>query len=222
MRIDVLTLFPEMCEGPLTESMMRRAQKLEKVEIKVHNIRDWAQDKHRVTDEPPYGGGPGMVLKIEPIYEALKSLRGPESRVIYLSPQGQPFVQKQAEQLAEEQHLIFLCGHYEGVDERVVKHLVDEQISIGDYVLTNGVLPALVVIDTVVRLIPGVLGDSESANRDSFSTGELDYPHYTRPAEFMGWKVPEVLLSGNHAAIEQWRQQKAAELTRERRPDLAK
>ncbi|MFV0336719.1 MAG: tRNA (guanosine(37)-N1)-methyltransferase TrmD, partial [Chthoniobacterales bacterium] len=152
-----------MCRGPLTESMMKRAQEQGAVEIKVHNIRDWAQDKHCITDEPPYGGGPGMVLKIEPIYEALKSLRRPESRVIYLSPTGKPFEQKRAEQLSLEQHLIFLCGHYEGVDQRVIDHLVDEQISIGDYVLTNGVLAAVVVIDSLVRLLPGVLGDADSA-----------------------------------------------------------
>jgi tRNA (guanine37-N1)-methyltransferase len=191
-------------------------------EIRMRNLRDWAPGKHRVTDEPPYGGGAGMVLKVEPIANALDELRGPDSRVILLSAQGARFDQAAARRLSGEKHLIMLSGHYEGVDQRVADHLVDEEISLGDYVLTNGTLSALVVADAVVRLLPGVLGDEQSAVDESFSHGLLEYPHYTRPAEFRGWKVPDILLSGNHAAIEAWRREQAHERTRQRRPDLGR
>jgi tRNA (guanine37-N1)-methyltransferase len=220
MQIDILTLFPSMGEGILRESMLRIAREKGLADIRLRNLRDWAPGKHRVTDEPPYGGGAGMVLKVEPIANALDELRGPQSRVILLSAQGAPFDQAAARRLAGEQHLIMISGHYEGVDQRVADHLVDEEISLGDYVLTNGTLAALVVADAVVRLIPGVLGDAQSAEDESFSHGLLEYPHYTRPAEFRGWKVPDVLLSGNHAVIEAWRREQARQRTRQRRPDL--
>ena len=220
MEIDILTLFPAMGEGILDESMLRIAREKGLAEIRMRNLRDWAPGKHRVTDEPPYGGGAGMVLKVEPVCLALEELRRPESRVILLSAAGARFDQAVARRLAAEEHLIMVSGHYEGVDQRVADHLVDEEISLGDYVLTNGTLAALVVSDAVVRLLPGVLGDAESAADESFSHGLLEYPHYTRPAEFRGWKVPEVLLSGNHAAIEAWRREQARERTRQRRPDL--
>jgi tRNA (guanine37-N1)-methyltransferase len=200
--------------------MLRIAREKGLAEIRMRNLRDWAPGKHRVTDEPPYGGGAGMVLKVEPIAIALDELRGPDSRVILLSAQGARFDQAAARRLSGEKHLIMLSGHYEGVDQRVADHLVDEEISLGDYVLTNGTLSALVVADAVVRLLPGVLGDEQSAVDESFSHGLLEYPHYTRPAEFRGWKVPDVLLSGNHAAIEAWRREQARERTRQRRPDL--
>jgi len=184
------------------------------------DLRKWTKDRHRTVDDAPYGGGPGMVMKIEPIDLALSEIRSPASKVILLTPQGRKFSDSIARELAKECDLIFLCGHYEGIDQRVADHLVDDEISIGDYVLTSGVLPALVVTDAVVRLIPGVLGDEESAQQDSFSDVILDHPHYTRPAEYKGWKVPEILLGGNHAAIEKWRSETALEITRKRRPDL--
>ena len=220
MKIDILTLFPSMGRGLVDESMLRIAREKGLAEINLRNLREWAPGKHRVTDEPPYGGGAGMVLKVEPIALALDELRRPESRVILLSAQGARFDQATAQRLAAQRHLIFISGHYEGVDQRVADHLVDEEISLGDYVLTNGTLAALVVADAVVRLIPGVLGDEQSAADESFSGGLLEYPHYTRPAEFRGWKGPDVLLSGNHAAIEAWRREQARLRTRQRRPDL--
>ena len=209
-----------MGEGLLSESMLRIAREKGAADIRLRNLRDWAPGKHRVTDEPPYGGGAGMVLKVEPIAIALEELRQPASRVILLSAQGRRFDQATAKRLAGEKHLIMISGHYEGIDHRVAEHLVDEEISLGDYILTNGTLAALVVTDAVVRLLPGVLGDEQSAADESFSHGLLEYPHYTRPAEFRGWKVPDILLSGNHAAIEAWRREQARERTRERRPDL--
>lgn len=209
-----------MGEGILGESMLRLAREKGLAEIRMRNLRDWAPGKHHVTDEPPYGGGAGMVMKVEPIALALDELRRPESRVILLSAQGKRFDQKTARRLAAEKHLIMVSGHYEGVDQRVADHLVDEEISIGDYILTNGTLSALVVADAVVRLLPGVLGDAESAADESFSHGLLEYPHYTRPAEFRGWKVPDILLGGNHGAIETWRREQARERTRTKRPDL--
>ena len=209
-----------MGEGILGESMLRLAREKGLADIRMRNLRDWAPGKHHVTDEPPYGGGAGMVMKVEPIALALDELRCPGSRVILLSPQGARFDQAAARRLAREKHLIMVSGHYEGVDQRVSDHLVDEEISIGDYILTNGTLAALVVTDAVVRLLPGVLGDEESAADESFTHGLLEYPHYTRPAEFRGWKVPEILLGGNHGAIERWRREQAAERTRLRRPDL--
>ena len=220
MQIDILTLFPAMGEGLLGESMLRIAREKGAADIRLRNLRDWAPGKHRVTDEPPYGGGAGMVLKVEPIAIALEELRQPASRVILLSAQGRRFDQATAKRLAGEKHLIMISGHYEGIDQRVAEHLVDEEISLGDYILTNGTLAALVVTDAVVRLLPGVLGDEQSAADESFSHGLLEYPHYTRPAEFRGWKVPDILLSGNHAAIEAWRREQARVRTRDRRPDL--
>lgn len=220
MQIDILSLFPAMGEGILGESMLRIARDKGLAEIRMRNLRDWAPGKHHVTDEPPYGGGAGMVLKIEPIARALEELRGPASRVILLSAQGKRFDQAAAQRLSREKHLVMISGHYEGVDQRVADHLVDEEISLGDYVLTNGTLAALVVTDAVVRLIPGVLGDEQSAADESFSHGLLEYPHYTRPADFGGWKVPDILLSGNHAAIEAWRREEARQRTKQRRPDL--
>jgi tRNA (guanine37-N1)-methyltransferase len=220
VQIDILTLFPAMGEGLLGESMLRIAREKGAADIRLRNLRDWAPGKHRVTDEPPYGGGAGMVLKVEPIAMALEELRQPASRVILLSAQGRRFDQATAKRLAGEKHLIMISGHYEGIDQRVAEHLVDEEISLGDYILTNGTLAALVVTDAVVRLLPGVLGDEQSAADESFSHGLLEYPHYTRPAEFRGWKVPDILLSGNHAAIEAWRREQARIRTRDRRPDL--
>lgn len=209
-----------MCASVFGGSILKRAQEKGLVELESVDLRAWSTGKHRTTDDAPYGGGPGMVMKVEPIDLALAELRQPGSRVVLLSPQGPAFCHEAAVRLSNESHLIFLCGHYEGVDQRVVDHLVDEEVSIGDYVLTSGVLPALVVTDAVVRLIPGVLGDERSAVQDSFVNGGLDHPHYTRPESYRGWAVPEVLLSGNHGAIERWRAEKAAEATRDRRPDL--
>lgn len=209
-----------MGEGLLGESMLRIAQEKNLAQIRMRNLREWAPGKHRVTDEPPYGGGAGMVLKVEPVYSALQELRRPHSRVILLSAQGARFDQAAARRLSAEKHLVLISGHYEGVDQRVADHLVDEEISIGDYVLTNGTLSALVVTDAVVRLLPGVLGDAQSAVDESFSRGLLEYPQYTRPAEFQGWKVPDILLGGNHGLIEAWRREQARERTRQRRPDL--
>ncbi len=220
MKIQIVTPFPGICHGALKESILKRAQEAALIQIEVINLRAWATDKHRTLDAPPYGGGAGMVMKVEPIARALEELRTPESKVIFMSPQGRPFNQKMAHELTEEQHLIFLCGHYEGVDQRVIDYLVDQEISIGDYVLTNGALAALVVTDALVRLLPDVLGDSQSAPNDSFEKGLLDFPHYTRPEEFHGWRVPAVLLSGNHAAIESWRREEAFENTKKKRPDL--
>ena len=220
MRIDVLTLFPDMFPPVIGASIPGRAAAAGLLEFHAHDIRAWTVDKHRKVDDRPFGGGPGMVMKIEPIDRALNDLRTPESRVILMSPQGRKFSQAAADGLAREKHLILVCGHYEGIDQRVADHLVDDEISIGDYVLTSGVLPALVVTDAVVRLIPGVLGDSQSAVRESFVSGLLDHPHDTRPETYRGWQVPGVLLSGNHAAIEAWRSETARETTRCRRPDL--
>jgi tRNA (guanine37-N1)-methyltransferase len=220
MKIQILTIFPGLCESVLGESILGRARRAGLVETAAVDLRNWASGRHRSTDDAPYGGGPGMVMTIPPIHAALQELRSPGSRVILMSPQGRPFRQKEAERLSKEQHLIFLCGHYEGIDQRVADHLVDEELSIGDYVLTNGALAAVVVTDAIVRLLPGVLGDAESAMAESFSTGRLDHPHYTRPETFQGWSVPPVLLSGDHAAIARWRAAEAERLTRERRPDL--
>jgi tRNA (guanine37-N1)-methyltransferase len=220
LRIDVLTLFPEMLRGFLEQSMMKRATDLSAARFSLVNPRDFTTDIHRTTDDRPYGGGPGMVMKPEPLAAAIESVRAPDSRVIYLSPQGKPFVQADAERLATLPHLIFISGHYEGIDERIVDAFVDEEISIGDYVLTNGALAAAVVIDATVRLLPGVLGGAGAAAADSFSSGLLDHPHYTRPEVFREQRVPDILLSGDHAAIAAWRKKEALRRTRERRPDL--
>lgn len=219
MKIDVLTLFPEMFAGPLDVSMVARARKSGLVDLQVRNLRDWTHDRHKTVDDRPFGGGPGMVLKPEPIFEAVEALAGEKTRVLMMAPTGRPFTQAIARELAGQEHLLFLCGSYEGFDERI-RTLVQDELSIGDYVLTNGGLPTMVVIDAVTRLIPGVLGDGESANDESFSHGLLEYPHYTRPAEFRGMKVPDVLMSGNHAEIEKWRREQARLRTKERRPDL--
>lgn len=220
MKIQILTIFPGICEGVFHESILKRAVEKGLVEIEAVDLRRWTSDRHRTTDDAPYGGGPGMVMKIEPIYRALQELRREGTKVILMSPQGRPLTQKIVEAQATHEHLILLCGHYEGVDQRVVDHLVDEEVSIGDYVLTNGALAAMVFTDAVVRLIPGVLGDDQSAVQESFSTGLLDHPHYTRPETYEGWKVPEILLSGNHAAIATWRKEQAEAMTRSKRPDL--
>ena len=201
---------------------MKRAQTKNLVEINSHNIRDWASDKHRVTDDSPYGGGQGMVMKAEPIFAAVEALRVPDkkAKIVLMTPAGRSLHHQMALDYAREEHLIILCGHYEGVDQRVVEYLVDDEISIGDYVLTNGAIAAIVFVDAVVRLIPGVLGDESSATDDSFAHGLLEFPQYTRPVEFRGWRVPDVLMSGNHAAITKWREEQSLEKTRKNRPDL--
>ncbi len=209
-----------MCEEVLSHSILGRARERELVDVQALDLRQWASGKHRITDEPPYGGGAGMVMKIEPYANALADLKGPHTRTILMSPQGRPFKQDIAHHYSLEKELILLCGHYEGVDQRVADHLVDDEISIGDYILTNGVLPALVFADAIIRLIPGVLGDADSAVQESFASGILDYPHYTRPEEFRGWKVPAILLSGNHEKIREWRLASARALTQKKRPDL--
>jgi tRNA (guanine37-N1)-methyltransferase len=217
---DILTLFPHMCAGAFAESILKRAQENLLIQVRCLNIRDWATDKHHVTDEPPYGGGPGMVMKPEPIFAAVEAVRTERSHVILMAPGGRRFTQEIARELSSKEHLIFICGHYEGIDHRVNEHLADDELSIGDYVLTNGAIAAVVVVDAVARLIPGVLGESESALEESFSSNLLEYPQYTRPSDFRGWKVPDVLLSGNHRAIREWREAQARLHTKERRPDL--
>jgi tRNA (guanine37-N1)-methyltransferase len=220
MKIDVLTLFPEMFSGPLDASIVGRARKAGLLELRLQNLRQWTHDRHKTVDDKPFGGGAGMVLKPEPIFEAVESLSDDKTHVILTAPAGRPFTQAIARELAQKEHLLFICPSYEGVDERVCEALVDDELSIGDYVLTNGGLPAMVIIDAVTRLLPGALGDDESARDESFSQGLLEYPHYTRPAEFRGLKVPEVLLSGHHAEIEKWRAEQAKTRTVKRRPDL--
>lgn len=223
MKIDIVTIFPAMCRAPLGESIVGRAQESGLVTIAVHDLRDWTTDRHRQVDDIAYGGGPGMVMKPEPFFAAVRDLRrdSPDAKVILLTPQGRRFDQATARGLSAESHLILLCGHYEGVDHRVVEALVDLELSIGDYVLTNGAIAAVVVADAVVRLLPGVLGDARSPEVESFSDPALlEAPHYTRPAVFEGMAVPDVLQSGNHAKIDQWRREKAAERTRANRPDL--
>ncbi|MBO9596915.1 MAG: tRNA (guanosine(37)-N1)-methyltransferase TrmD [Cohnella sp.] len=229
MRIDVLTLFPEMFAGVFGASILGKAKEKGIVSLNTVNFRDFANNKHGTVDDTPYGGGGGMVLKAEPIFGAVEHIASETSdtngrtkppRIVLMCPQGEPLSQSKARELAEEDHLIFICGHYEGYDERIRQHLVTDELSIGDYVLTGGELPAMVVIDTVVRLLPGVLGNEQSAVTDSFSDGLLEYPHYTRPAEFRGWKVPDALLSGHHAEIEKWRRRQSIRRTLERRPEL--
>src|SRR5258705_950291 len=220
MKIDVLTLFPAMFAGPLDESIVKRAREAKLLDLKLHQLRDWTHDRHKTVDDRPFGGGPGMLLKPEPLFEAIENLQREKTRVILLSPSGRKFDQAIARELAQQDDLLLVCGSYEGFDERVREALADDELSIGDYVLTNGALPAMVVIDAVARLIPGVLGDDESADEESFSTGLLEYPHYTRPAEYRGMRVPDVLLSGNHAEIAKWRAEQAHLRTQARRPDL--
>ena len=241
MKIDIVTLFPEICHVPLSQSIMKRAQQKGIVELHIHNLRDWTTDKHHVVDDAPFGGGQGMVMKPEPIFVAVEDLKqqtsnvqrsmpnippakieNRKSKIILMSPAGRRFDQEMAKQLSQESHLIVVCGHYEGVDHRVIEHLVDLEISIGDYVLTNGAIAAVVIVDAIVRLLPGTLGHEQSAIDDTFTAGLLEAPHYTRPAEFRGWKVPEVLLSGNHAQIAKWRKEQAVKRTKKNRPDLLK
>jgi tRNA (guanine37-N1)-methyltransferase len=222
MRFDVFTLLPEVIEPYLQSSILKRAQQAGLVSIAVHNIRDWATDRHHVCDEPPYGGGGGMVMKPGPVFAAVEAVLGTSATcpLILLTPQGHTFNQQVAQDLSAHDHLALLCGRYEGIDERIRTHLVSDEISIGDYVLTGGELPALVLIDAISRLLPGVLGDPQGASNDSHASGLLEYPHYTRPPEFRGWQVPEVLLSGDHARIARWRREQALKRTWERRPDL--
>jgi tRNA (guanine37-N1)-methyltransferase len=238
MRIDIVTLFPEICRAPLSESIMKRAQENRIVDLHIHNLRDWTTDKHHVVDDAPFGGGQGMVMKPEPIFAAVEALKktpniklptsnaqnlaidNRQSKILLMSPAGRRFDQEIARQLSQELHLIIISGHYEGVDHRVIEHLIDLEISIGDYVLTNGAIAAVVLVDSIVRLLPGTLGHEQSAADDSFSNGLLEAPQYTRPADFRGWKVPEVLLSGNHGEIAKWRNEQAIKRTRENRPDL--
>jgi tRNA (guanine37-N1)-methyltransferase len=222
MKIDVLTLFPAMFAGPLDESIVKRARTTGLLDLKIHNLRDWTHDRHKTVDDHPFGGGPGMLLKPEPLFEAVESLQREKTRVILLSPAGRKFDQSVARELAQLGDLLLVCGSYEGFDARVREALADDELSIGDYVLTNGALPAMVIVDAVTRLLPGVLGDDESSRDESFSHALLEYPQYTRPAEFRGMKVPEVLLSGNHAEIEKWRREQARRQTQKQRPDLLK
>lgn len=225
MLIDILTIFPDMFQGPFNYSMLKRAVEKELVKIRIIDIRDYTTDKHKVTDDYPYGGGSGMVMKPEPIAKAIEHALGqekkaPDTAVIFLTPQGIPFNQAVAKELVRLKHLVLLCGHYEGIDERIREMFIDQEISIGDYVLTGGEIPAMVLIDAIVRLLPGVLGDENSYQQDSFYQGLLDYPQYTRPEVFRGHRVPEVLLGGHHQKIRQWRRRKAIERTLQRRPDL--
>ncbi|HYA13781.1 MAG TPA: tRNA (guanosine(37)-N1)-methyltransferase TrmD [Syntrophales bacterium] len=221
-RFDILSIFPEMFESPLNYSILKKAKDKKLVEIRLHNIRDYAEDKHKMTDDAPYGGGGGMIMKVEPIDRALVSIAPVRDNalVVLLTPQGETFSQKIAEEMAAYPQIVLICGRYEGVDERVRMHLVDREISIGDYVLTGGELSAMVLVDAVSRLIPGVLGNDEAASIDSFSTGMLEYPHYTRPSCYRNWTVPEVLMSGNHREIETWRRKESLRRTYLRRPDL--
>jgi tRNA (guanine37-N1)-methyltransferase len=220
LEFDILTLFPEMVEGFFASSMLARGQKNGRIDIRTHQLRDWATDKHHKTDELPYGGGAGMVMKPEPIFSALDALRRSGSKVVYMAPDGVPLSSRLARELAQESHLILLSGHYEGVDQRVRDAAVDLEVSIGDYVLTNGTLAAAVMIDCVSRFIPGFLGDEKSLTEESFMRTFLGFPQYTRPADFRGMRVPEVLLSGDHAAIAKWRQDQQIEKTRRLRPDI--
>lgn len=225
MRIDIITLFPSMFRGPFDESIIKRAKKKGILEINLHDLREFTNDRHRTVDDLPYGGGAGMVMKPEPLFRATEKVKEGFSfpcKVILLSPQGQPFAQEKAKELAKQEALILLCGHYEGVDERVREHLMDEEISLGDFVLTGGELAAMVMVDAIARMLPGVLGCEDSARQDSFYQTLLDYPQYTRPAEFRGWKVPGILISGNHQKIREWRKKKKLENTFKKRPDLLK
>ncbi len=235
MQIDILTLFPKMFDGPFSESIVKRAREKRIVEINIHDLRNWAKDKHKTVDDSPYGGGAGMVMRVDIVDAAISSIKNKISKIknkdiktILLTPQGKVFNQKLSQSFSQIKNLILVCGHYEGVDDRIREYLVDEEISIGDYVLTGGELPAMVLTDSIIRLIPGVLGKEESFKNESFSTishaakpvSLLKYPQYTRPEEYKGWKVPKTLLSGNHAEIEKWRQKKALGRTKSRRPDL--
>lgn len=222
MEIDIITLFPGMFTPIINESMIKRAQEKKSVKIKVHNLRDYSANKHRKVDDRPFGGGPGMVICADPVFRAVEKLKKNKikTRVVYVTPDGKQLTQPVVKKFTKYKHLIIICGHYEGIDQRIRKELVTDEISIGDYVLTCGELPAMVFIDAVVRLLPGVLGCSESCKYESFEDGLLDFPHYTRPENYRGMKVPKVLLSGNHAEVQAWREKKALEKTKKRRPDL--
>ena len=222
MEFDVFTLLPEVFPPYLDSSILQRARQRGLIDVRVHNIRDWSTDKHHVTDDEPYGGGGGMVMKVEPVFAAVESVFGsqPDCPIILLTPQGRPFTQRIAVELAQHPRLGLICGRYEGVDERIRQHLVNDEISIGDYVLTGGELPALTLIDAAARLLPGVLGDPDGPFDDSHAAGLLEYPHYTRPPEYRGWRVPEILVSGNHAKIEKWRREQSIRRTLQRRPDM--
>ena len=222
MRIDILTLFPKMFEGVLEESIIKRARKKGKVDIRVHNLRDWTDDKHGKVDDKPFGGGPGMVIKPQPLFDAIKGLKTRSSRVVLMTPQGRTLDQAVAQKMSGYKHIIVVCGHYEGFDERFRQKCVNDEISLGDFVLTGGEIPAMALVDCVVRLLPGVVGDKDSLEFESFASGLLEYPQYTRPAEFRGLKVPEVLLSGDHNKIDVWRKEMAVKRTRSRRPDMYK
>lgn len=222
MRIEILTLFPGMFEGVLDESIIKRAQKKGKVDIRVHNLRDWTDDKHGKVDDKPFGGGPGMVIKPQPLFDAVGDLKTKSSRVVLMTPQGKTLDQPIAKKLSGHKHIIIVCGHYEGIDERFRKKLVTDEISLGDFILTGGEIPAMALVDSLVRLIPGVVGDKDSLEFESFASGLLEYPQYTRPAEFRGLKVPGILLSGDHNKIDVWRRGMAVERTRSRRPDMYK
>ena len=227
MRFDIMTLFPEFVDGILNESIIGRARKGGAIEVCCHNIRDYSEDKHRRVDDTPYGGGKGMLMMAPPVYNCYSAIKAlldegdyPRRRVLFMSPAGKVFDQKKAEELAKYDSLVILCGHYEGIDQRIIDEIVDEEISIGDFVLTGGELPACIVTDSVARLVDGVLSDSECHTKESISSGMLEYPQYTRPFEFHGVTVPEVLISGNHANIDRWRQEQALKKTEERRPDI--
>ncbi len=222
MRFDILSLFPEYFRGPFDESIIKRAIENKILEIHQVDIRDFAENRHRKVDDRPYGGGPGMILMADPVVKAIRSVKTPQAKVVYLSPQGEKLTAKKCRELAKEEHLIVLCGHYEGIDERAIQIEVDEEISIGDYVLTNGCVAAIVLIDSLARFVPGVIGHSDAANEDSFENSLLDCPHYTRPPLFEEKTVPEVLLSGDHKKIAEWRHGAALEKTRRVRPDMIK
>ncbi|OGX43680.1 MAG: tRNA (guanosine(37)-N1)-methyltransferase TrmD [Omnitrophica WOR_2 bacterium RIFCSPLOWO2_12_FULL_51_24] len=222
MRIDILTLFPKMFEGVLGESIIKRARKKGKVDVRVHNLRDWTDDKHRKVDDKPFGGGPGMVIKPQPLFDAVSALKRGASRVVLMTPQGKTLTQSVAKKISGYKHIIIVCGHYEGIDERFRRKLVTDEISLGDFVLTGGEIPAMALVDSLVRLVPGVVGDRDSLEFESFASGLLEYPQYTRPAEFRGLGVPGVLLSGDHNKIDVWRREMAMKRTRSRRPDMYK
>lgn len=222
MRIDIVTLFPDVFFGPFAESIIGRAIKDKIISIGTVNPRDFTLDKHRTVDDTPYGGGPGMLMMADPLFCAIESCKNKESCVILTSPKGERFNQKMARELSSRKHLVLVCGHYEGVDERVKERLIDREISIGDYILTNGNIPAMVIVDCVARLLPGVLGDDASSEEESFSNNLLEYPQYTKPVEYRGMRVPEILLSGNHKLIKEWRREQSIKATKEKRPDLYK
>lgn len=222
MRIEILTLFPEMFEGVFGESIIKRARKKGKVDIRIHDLRDWTDDKHKKVDDKPFGGGPGMVIKPQPLFDAVRDLKTGLSRVILMTPQGKTLNQSVAKKISGYKHIIIVCGHYEGIDERFRKNIVTDEISLGDFVLTGGEIPAMALVDSLVRLVPGVVGDRDSLEFESFASGLLEYPQYTRPAEFRGLKVPGVLLSGDHNKIDAWRREMAIKRTRSRRPDMYK